>query len=255
MRFLRTIHKMFTPVFLRKLRKNTKDICGKGHLILVKERTNGDTPFDRLSKKEGYAQAYEKWDALLTDLEKTRNVKLLAACAEDPNLEVAKKAIALASFQMTEEEKQALRYLAQLRFKPVKEAKNSSEAKLIEITNEYEIKELLADYAHSQGEVDAKTGRFILEMEKMEQMKKAASQMEDRDMATLVEQADVAFLSYLHFREIKEELTKLSKNSAIPENATERKIKEIFTDYTAKRNDLYKKEFINKLGLVALSEK
>ena len=143
------------------------------------------------------------------------------------------------------DQKEALQYLAALRFKTPANAVNADEKKLIEIdlASEFNIVHLDAQYAQKPFE-DRYEKHVVINMDALHQMQEAAKSFKDTDLQKKIELASAGFD---HWQARNWDLNLLHQIIKKPANDVEKKIASIFSKYREKSNDLYQKEFLAKL--------
>ena len=193
---------------------------------------------------EKLLQLSSHFDALHQKLIDERNQELKSVI-EQQNDPIIKQRVQSILTPLSDEQRDALHYLASLRFKTPDKGTSDDEKKLIEIdlVSEFNLVHLDSQYAQKPFD-DRIEKHVIINMEMMRQMKDAASSFENSQLKKKIEQATSAFDTWQARSWDMRELNNLVKK---PGSDFEKKIASILSSYQVKKDDLYQKEFLAKI--------
>jgi hypothetical protein len=185
-----------------------------------------------------------KWESLHHKLIEERNDALLAAC-KGHEQEINSGRIQSIIRQIPDEQREALQYLSSLRFKTPENAANVDEKKLIEIDIAAEFKAVHLDSQFAQKPFEDRLEKqMVINMDSLKQMQDAAQSFKDPEIVKKVMDGAQAFDAWQarHW-----DLNLLHQVIRKPSNDFEKKIAAILTEYKAKKDDLYQKEFLSQI--------
>jgi hypothetical protein len=193
---------------------------------------------------EKLTQLSQHWEDMHQKIVDERNAALLASIAGKEDQILAQR-IQSATKQMAPEQKEALHYLASLRFKTPEKAANEDEKKLIEIDLASEFKLVHMDMQFAQKPFEDRIEKhLVINMDMIKQMSEAAKSFKD---SALKKKVEIAAAVYDAWQSRNWDLNKLNHIAKKPVGDFEKKIAEIMKSYQAKKEDLYQKEFLAKL--------
>lgn len=193
---------------------------------------------------ENTQQIAANWEVIHQKLLAERNEELKAAIDGQTDHPIYKHIHSIIS-PLPADQKEALHYIAALRFKTPENAMNADEKKLIEIdlASEFKIVHLDAQYAQKPFE-ERYEKHVVINMDALHQMQEAAKSFNDSNLQKKVELAASGFDSW---QARNWDLNLLHQIIKKPTNDVEKKIASIFGKYREKSSDLYQKEFLAKL--------
>ena len=194
---------------------------------------------------EQLLQLSARWDELNQKLIDDRNGELKAVCDGQSDSVISQRVRSVLE-QLSPEQKEALHYLASLRFKTPDKAVNDDEKKLIEIdlATEFNIVHLDAQYAQKPF-VDRLDKHILINMDMIRQMKDAANDFTD---AHLKKQVEIAADIFDVWQARNWDMNELYRQVKKPSTDIEKKIASVLLNYKAKKEDLYQKEFLAQIG-------
>jgi len=182
------------------------------------------------------------WETIHQKLIAERNEELKTAVAGQTDQLIFKRVQSVTS-PLPDDQKEALHYLATLRFKTPADAMNADEKKLIEIDIKSEFEIVHLDAQNPQIE-DRYEKYVIINMDALHQMEMASKSFKDTGLQKKVGLAAVGFD---HWQARNWDLNLLHQIIKKPTNDVEKKIASIFSKYQEKSNELYQTEFLAKL--------
>ncbi len=193
---------------------------------------------------EKLLQLSSNWDSLHQKLIDERNQELKAAI-DGQNDPIISQRVQSILTPLTSEQRDALHYMASLRFKTPDKAVNADEKKLIEIDLASEFNIVHLDSQYAQKPFDDRVEKHILiNMEMYRQMADAAQSFDNSQLKKKISEAAAGF-DFWQARSLDmRELNRLVKK---PGSDLEKKIASILSSYQAKKEDLYQKEFLAKI--------
>jgi hypothetical protein len=224
--------------FLDGLEGDYRDLEKSGRLQEFAEMRQAPEPDSQL---KDLATHYE---VLAGTLLKQRNIELKEVCKGQEEA-IACKRVQSATSELDLEQQEAMRYLANLRFKTPEQATNDDERKLIEIDLAYEFKLVHLDAQRLSGEettLDQK--QIVLGMDKIEKMQDVSKGFSDQ---ALKKKVDLAAKGFDAWQSKGLDMRELAAAAKKPSGDLERKIGSVLSSYKAKKDDLYQKEFLAKL--------
>lgn len=185
-----------------------------------------------------------KWEVSHHKLVQERNEALIAACAGNDD-QILSQRVRSAIATLPEDQKEALHYLSNLRFKTPENAINGDEKKLIEIdlASEFKMVHLDAQYAQKPFE-DRFEKHIVISLDMLKQMQDASASFKDTALQKKIALAAAGYDSWLSRNW---DLNLLNQVVRKPMSEFEKKIAAILTEFKAKKDDLYQKEFVSQL--------
>ncbi len=193
------------------------------------------TVFEKMKKGATHKLSSEKAQELL----KERNQKLLALCAEHPELDISKRIESIAHPTLDEEHEKALSEIEALRYELSDSKEISVKDALAAIETQSRLKNALYEVAAEKSGSDFDTRmkkKAVLALEKLEKMQRVAEKYNDPAWIDKVKKARLGYEADL-VRQIDWEAVKdLTSGKTSPQNDTEKKVVEVMRDYFAKRD-------------------
>src|SRR3989338_9221030 len=159
-------------------------------------------------------------------LKEERDQKLVEVCLENPNYLSSASIKNMVFFSPSQEQKEALNYLYDLKFKFKGDGKSPLENELIRLDIEYWLKSLSLDVQGLEESVDKNAlqeKHLVLELEKLEKMKEAALKEPKSPIANHILVAYGIFPKQKAALIEEERLYRLAKGEIAPQNPLEEK--------------------------------
>lgn len=224
--------------FLANLNSDYQKASEGGKIVEFAQMRESPAPDQKLK------DIVARWESVHQKLLEERNVELASVIVGQESSVIVQQIRSIIT-PLPADQKEALQYVASLRFKTPTSAVNEDEKKLIEIdlASEFKTVHLDAQYVQKPFE-DRFEKHAILGMEMMDQMQQASQSFKDAHLQKTIE---LASAGYDTWQARNWDLNLLNQVVKKPSNDVERKIASIFSNYKVKKDDLYQKEFLAKV--------
>ncbi len=225
--------------FLATLQADYQQMIQSGKLdefVKMREAPSADQNLQKIT---------ERWETIYHKLLSERNEELNQIANGQTDQMIAKRIHSVTS-SLPADQKDALLYLASLRFKTPDQAINEDEKKLIEIdiASEFKTVHLNAQYAQKAFN-DRYEKHLVINMDALRQMLDAAKSFKD---SSLQEKVVLAAQGFDQWQARNWDLNLLNQIIKKPSNDVEKKIAGSFEKFRNATNDLYQKEFLDQVS-------